>query len=95
MGTMPIIIASAVIKTGRMRTNPACRAASRADFPSLNCSRANETIKMLLDVATPMHMIAPVSEGTLSVVCVKSKNQQMPARAPGKAVMIMKGSSHD
>ena len=31
-------------------------------------SRANETRRMLLAVATPMHMIAPISAGTLSVV---------------------------
>ena len=82
MGTMPIIIASAVISTGRKRVKPACRAASRADLPSLSCSRAKDTIRMLLAVATPMHMIAPVSDGTLRVVWVKSKIQQMPARAP-------------
>ena len=35
-----------------------------AFLPSAICSRAKETIKMLLAVATPMHMIAPVSEGT-------------------------------
>ena len=50
---------------------------------------------MLLAVATPMHMIVPVSEGTLSVVCVSSSIHMMPASAPGSAVMMMKGSSHD
>ncbi len=29
-------------------------------FPSCNCSRAKDTIKMLLDVATPMAMMVPV-----------------------------------
>ena len=42
-----------------------------------------------------MHMTAPVSDGTLSVVRVSSRNQQIPASAPGNAVMMMKGSSHD
>src|SRR5215475_7207944 len=59
MGTMPIIMARAVIRTGRIRTKPACTAASRAFLPSCICSRAKETIKMLFAVATPMHMIEP------------------------------------
>ena len=50
---------------------------------------------MLFAVATPMHMIAPVSAGTLSVVCVTNSIQTMPASAPGSAVMMMNGSSHD
>src|SRR5262249_22285855 len=44
MGTMPMIIASAVMMTGRMRTKPAWSAASRADLPSSICSRAKDTI---------------------------------------------------
>ena len=58
-------------------------------------SRANETSRIEFAVATPMHMTAPVSDGTLSVVRVISRNQQIPASAPGNAVMMMKGSSHD
>ncbi len=95
MGTMPIIMANAVMITGRMRTKPASSAAVLAFFPSFICSRANETIKMLLEVATPTLMIAPVNEGTFSVVCVTKSIQQIPASAPGSAVMMMKGSSHD
>ena len=50
---------------------------------------------MLLAVATPMHMIAPISAGTLSVVCVRNRNSTMPASAAGSAVMMMNGSSQD
>ena len=39
---------------------------------------------MLLAVATPMHMMAPVSAGTDSVVWVTNSIQTMPARAAGK-----------
>jgi hypothetical protein len=42
-----------------------------------------------------MHMMAPVSAGTDSVVAVTNRIQTMPASAPGSAVMIMKGSSQD
>jgi len=38
-----------------------------------------------------MHMMVPVSAGTLSVVCVINRNQAMPASAAGSAVMMMKG----
>ena len=50
---------------------------------------------MLFAVATPMHMIAPVSAGTDSVVPVTNSIQTMPASAAGSAVMMTNGSSHD
>ncbi len=50
---------------------------------------------MLFAVATPMHMIAPVSDGTLIVVCDRNSIHTMPASAAGSAEMMMNGSSHD
>ena len=50
---------------------------------------------MELAVATPMHMMAPVSAGTLSRVSVRKRNQTMPARAAGSAEMMRNGSSQD
>ena len=50
---------------------------------------------MLFAVATPMHMIAPVSAGTLIVVPVMNKNQTIPASAAGNAINMINGSSHD
>ena len=50
---------------------------------------------MLLAVATPMHMIMPVNDGTFKVVCVSNRIQMIPASAPGSAVMMMNGSIHD
>ncbi len=50
---------------------------------------------MLFAVATPTDMIAPVRDGTFKVVWVIRSVQQIPARAPGNAVMIIKGSSQD
>ena len=47
-------------------------------------SRAKLTTRMLLAVATPMHMMAPVNAGTLKVVPVTNSIQTMPARAAGK-----------
>ena len=46
-------------------------------------------------LATPMHMIAPINAGTLSVVCVKKRTSTMPAKAAGSAVMITNGPSQD
>jgi len=42
-----------------------------------------------------MHMIAPVSAGTLTVVWVRNSIHTIPASAPGSAVMMMKESSND
>jgi hypothetical protein len=50
---------------------------------------------MLLEVATPMHMIVPISDGTFKVVPVKKSIHTIPASAPGSAVMMMNGSTHD
>ena len=58
-------------------------------------SRANEIIRMLFAVATPMHMTAPVNAGTLNVVWVRNSIHRMPASAPGNAVIMMNGSSQD
>ena len=43
-------------------------------------SFAKLTTRMLFAVATPMHMIAPVSAGTLIVVCVTNSIQTMPGQ---------------
>ena len=56
---------------------------------------AKATTRMLLAVATPMLMIAPIRAGTLSVVPVRNRNTTIPASAAGSAVMMMKGSSQD
>ena len=66
------------------------RSPSRPSF-----SRQNETTRIELAVATPMHMIAPVSAGTERVVWVANSIQTMPASAAGRAVTMTKGSSHD
>ena len=50
---------------------------------------------MLFAVATPMHMMEPISDGTLKVVWVTNSIQRMPARAPGSAVRMINGSTHD
>ena len=50
---------------------------------------------MLLAVATPMVMMAPVSAGTLNVVAVKNNIQQIPASAAGNAVTMTKASIQD
>ena len=49
----------------------------------------------LFAVATPMHMIAPMSAGTLNVVPVVKRIHKIPARATGRAVMMIKGSLQD
>ena len=92
---MPMIMASAVISTGRKRVKPASIAACSASPMRVQTLLANDTTRMLLAVATPMHMIAPISAGTLSVVCGEEQEQTMPVSAAGSAVMMMNGSSQD
>ena len=70
LGSMPTIIAAAVISTGRMRVRPARIAASNAFMPACCCSRAKVTSRMEFADATPTAMMAPIRDGTLSVVPV-------------------------
>src|SRR5260370_40679623 len=95
MGTIPIIIGSAVMITGLNRVDPASSAARKASLVSRKRSFAKLTIRTLFAVATPMLIIVPISAGTLSVVCVRYNIQQMPASAGGKAVMMMNASLQD
>ncbi len=90
---MPMIMASAVMMTGRKRVVPASMAARSALPCSSRRILAKETTRMLLAVATPMHMMAPISAGTDNVVWVKKRNSTMPASAAGSAVMMMNGST--
>ena len=95
IGSIPRTMAEAVISTGRRRAYPADSIASRASGTAARSSFANVTSKMLLAVATPIDMIDPISDGTLSVVCVTNSVHRIPAMAPGSAVRMMKGSSQD
>ncbi len=70
--------------TGRSRVMPAASAASWEFLPSFRWSFAKVIIRMLLDVATPMLMIAPMSDGTLIVVAVRKSIHRIPASAPAK-----------
>jgi hypothetical protein len=88
-------MAAAVISTGRRRAYPADSIASRASGTAARSSFANVTSKMLLAVATPIDMIDPMSDGTLSVVRVTNSVHRIPAIAPGSAVRMMNGSSQD
>ena len=92
---MPMIMASAVIITGRQRTKPASKAAAVASPSTASRSRAKLITSTELAVATPMHMMAPVSAGTDSVVLVANSIHTIPASAAGSAVMMMNGSLHD
>ncbi len=84
--------------TGRSRVRAAsliatsgpgsCSAAARKSF-------ANDTSRMLFEVAIPTAMIAPMNDSTLSVVPVIASIQRIPTIAPGTARMMMSGSDQD
>ena len=72
---MPITIAIAVIKIGRVRVQPASIAASSDERANSIRSAAKVTSKIEFAVATPIDMIAPISEGTLKVLCVRKRDR--------------------
>jgi len=63
IGNMPMTIASAVINTGRKRVKPDREPLQRRGA-LVEASRAKLTTRILLAVATPIHMMAPVRAGT-------------------------------
>src|SRR5260370_838997 len=71
IGNIPIIIANAVMRTGRRRVLPASRAASWAPISrSPRTKLAKLTTKMLLETAIPTAMIDPMNDSTFRVVPV-------------------------
>ena len=96
IGTMPRIMASAVMSTGRSRVFPASMAASRTPmFCVTRASLAEFTRRMLFEVAIPTAMIAPMNDSTFSVVPVPASIQRTPMSAPGTATRMMNGSRND
>mgnify|MGYP003694711733 CR=1 FL=1 len=56
------------------------RGTRRPSCPASCCSRANVTSRMEFAEATPTAMMAPISEGTLSVVPVTNSIVRMPQK---------------
>ena len=82
---MPMIIASAVISTGRRRVRPAASAASSAVVAVLVAAVVGERDHQdEFAVATPTAMIAPIRLGTLNVVCVDEERQHDADARPGQ-----------
>ena len=61
-------------------------------MPASCCSRAKVTSRIEFAEATPTAMIAPISEGTLSVVPVMYSIVTMPQKVAGSARMTTNGS---
>ena len=81
---MPIIMASAVIKTGRKRVAPP-QVRRRANQGSLQPLVFGEgTTRMLLAVATPMHMMEPISAGNAQSSVGEEQEQHDPGQRGGK-----------
>src|SRR5215210_8008048 len=97
MGIMPMIIARAVISTGRNLVLPDSITASNGVNDSLRDRRslAKLTTRIELDTDMPTAMMAPISDITLIVVPVSTSVQTMPSKAAGTAIMMMKGSIQD
>src|SRR4029078_9633603 len=94
---MPMIIASAVIRTGRSRVLPDSITASNGVSDSFRERRslAKATTRIEFDTDMPTAMMAPISDITLMVVPVSANVQMMPSNAAGNALMMMKGSMQD
>ena len=84
-----------VIMMGRKRTWQAFVMASRSGLPRRRNSRVNSTIRMESDTTMPIIIITPISDMTLTVVCVISRNRITPVKPGGMASRMMKGSLNE
>src|SRR5208337_822313 len=95
IGNMPMMVASEVIRMGRKRTRQDVITASSTDPPCSSRRCANSTIRMLLEAAMPTSISTPISDITLSVVCVKGRTRSTPIKPMGMASMMRMGSLND
>ena len=72
MGIIPMIMASAVISTGRMRVAPASSDADSTGMPASSRSRAKETTRMLF--ATHTTLSVPALTGAIMCMGVATAN---------------------
>src|SRR6185437_14948308 len=71
IGTIPTVMAHAVIKIGRRRSPAPTMAASVEGAPAVQCSFMKVTSMTELDTDTPMHMMDPMKDSMFKEVCVK------------------------
>jgi uncharacterized membrane protein YraQ (UPF0718 family) len=95
IGTMPAIIAALVIRTGRILDRAASTPAASAEAPLRRVCSAKVTSRIALATATPIAMMAPMNDCTLSVVPVTSKAVATPARTAGTVEMTTRARRSD
>ena len=95
MGVMPAIIAHAVIRIARMRLVPPCSADAVESPPSCRRISANVTNRIELATATPIAMIAPMKDCTLSVVPVTASITATPHSTAGTVASTASASRTD
>ena len=83
MGTMPTVMAQAVIKIGRSRSWAPAGRPRGLTLRSCHSMAMKVTSITEFDTDTPMHMIDPMNDSMLSVVPVTSSMITTPHRTPG------------
>jgi len=92
---MPAIIAALVIRIGRRRSRTAWTPAWAADCPAWRALSANVISRIAFAVATPMAMMAPMKDWTLSVVPVIQSAVATPAITAGTVDTTARASQTD
>ena len=92
IGTIPMMVASEVIRIGRKRTRQEVITASSTVRPCSSRRCANSTMRMLLDAATPTSIRMPIKDMTFKVVCVSGRITSTPMNPMGIASMMRNGS---
>ena len=83
VGIMPAIIARLVMRIGRRRPRADATMAVFWSAPACHLSLANVTSSTAFATDTPIDMIAPIIDCTLSVVCVVESARTTPASTAG------------
>ena len=83
MGTVPRIIAVAVIRIGRKRSRAPSTAARRTAAPARQWSSMKVVSSTEFDTETPMHMIEPMKDSMFKLVRDNTRMAATPQITPG------------
>src|SRR5581483_7981536 len=95
IGIIPAIIAALVISTGRIRARAAAMEAETASAPRRRAASANVTRRIAFATATPIAMMPPMNDWTLSVVFVAASISATPASTAGTVETTTSASRSD
>ncbi len=93
-GSMPAMVARAVIRMGRKRRRPACTTAASASSPTARKRCAASSRRMPFLATMPTTMMSPMNDAMLKVVFVMSSAKKTPETESNAEASMDKGAEN-